>query len=62
MFFQSFQHSVHQISPYRIFYFYTDLLFFTLEKLVLLSFRGYLDEIESEEIKPRWKISYIYIY
>ena len=33
---------------HRIFCFYTDIFCLRLEDLVLLSFRGYLDEIESE--------------
>ena len=36
--------------------FYTNLVW---KKLVLLSFRGYLGEIESEKAKP-WKFSYIF--
>ena len=32
-----------------------------MEKLVLLSFRGYIGEIESDKTKPQ-NVSYIYIY
>ena len=36
----------------RIFLFLHRFFFFRLEKLVLLSLRGYLDEIESEKTRP----------